>query len=68
MVAVRHLLSRTSQSELMRNGLLYIITIHDAVIRSDVDCLLPMAHEQGSRPNHVFPLLRVRCGFANVRI
>lgn len=52
----------------MWHGLLYNFTVHDAAIRCDVDCLLQMAYEQRSWSNDVFPLFRLRCRFAYVRI
>lgn len=52
----------------MWHGLLYIVTVYDAVICCDVDCLLQMAHEQRSWPNNVFPLLWLRRRFAYVRV
>lgn len=66
LVTLRYILSRTCSSQFVRNGLLYNAIIYNANICCDVDCLLPMAYEQRSRPNNVFSLLCIRCRFPHV--
>jgi len=55
-------------SELGGHGLFHYHIVYDARFCGDVNCLLPLAHEQGSGLYHVSVVLCLCCCIADVRI
>lgn len=66
MAPVRHHLRPTGGGQLRWHGVLDHDPVLDVGVCHLVDSLLPLAHEQGPRANHVFVIFCIRCRFTHV--
>lgn len=65
---LRHNLRNACRGEFSGDGLQHSYPILHALIRDYEHCLFQVAHEQKSGIHHVPSILRLRRGFAHVRV